>query len=306
MKKTEFRMENWDKRGRYEFGVGVGYYFGGFRRSMRGGVLTEVPVPPEKQIGVFLDLLRLLSRIVDEDGTEAPFLVVSDCSPIEVDSDLIMDAIGDHPKLFTRLPKNLGCGGKDNVLQKVLGDRCDYVLRVDADVRLDDFSLEDLRTGFKKLPDAWAITSCITYYARLAAASLPPDQRWFASANIADLVAFRSSIFSYSGYSDPDIRNDPDAEQRLRMLGGYGMKCYTDRKITGKAPPTGGNATAAGRVKIGEHIAKTRPFIRVVFPKNEGTPRLVLNKSTAHTANGFIIPAHPYAKRIAAAAWENS
>lgn len=295
-------LENWDHEGEYEFGFGIGYYFSGKRHVVKNGETIVKDHKPQKQIRLYEELLAFMVEVAKKNGGGYPFFVIDDCSPVVPEPDRVIDIVGDQPLLYVRLPKNVGCGGKENLLQRVLGERCKYILRFDCDIKLDKLSLKSIRKAFKKYKDAWAITSCITYFARLHAATLPDKQRYFAGSNIADFVAMRSSIFNKVGYSDPKCRRNNDGDLRLRIAAQTGMKCYVDRRITGKAPPSGSGNTYERSVKSARHVETTRPFIRVSYPTN-GHPRFMLNKKKKETAEGFFVPPMPFADKLANAVW---
>jgi hypothetical protein len=249
------------------------------------------------------DTTAFLAEKLKDSGSEAPFVILDDASPERMDVDRLVEITKPFPFFYMRLPKNMGCGGKENILQYVLSQRSDYVLRWDSDIRLDGLSLENIAADFESMNDAWAITSCITYFARLEASQLPEEQNHFSGSNIADFVAYRSSAFEHIGYSDPELRVNEDGDLRLRALAKRGWKCYVDKRITGKAIPSGAGTPGGSRNKIGEYIAKTRPFIKVSYPKS-GQFRIRLDKAAADTAKDFMIEPHPYAKKIAQALWK--
>ncbi len=297
-------LKNWNPKGIYEYGFGIGYYFAGERRIMKNGKMIIKPHNPAKQIRIFEELLEFMVDTSKDNGGDLPFFVLDDCSPVKPNPDRVVDIIGKEPLLYVHLTKNVGSGGKDNIIQKVLGDRCKYVLRFDSDICLDKLNLSELSNAFEKYKNAWAITSCITYFARMTASTLPDNQRYFASSNIADFVAFRSSIFEDSGYSDPKCRRNHDGDQRLRMEATKGMKCYVDREITGKATPSGSGNTTKSSIKAARYVEITRPFIRVSYPKS-GHPRFSLNKKKLHTAKNFYIEPMPFAEKLSKAVWDD-
>jgi len=297
-------MANWDPEAEYQFGFGSGYFFAGKKmKKVRGGGVEEVPFNHEKQVKTFEELLEHLASVATKQRDGLPFLIIDDCSPMSLDPERLESIVAPNPLLWFRPSKNLGVGGKENIIQAVLGERCEFVAKFDADIKLDPFKLDDLVKGFKKHEDAWAITSCITYFARLEAASLPEKQRWFSGSNIADFVVYRSSIFDDIGYTDPAVRYNEDGEYRLRALAALGMKCYVDKELTGKASPSGAGASWEARLESGRFVDKTRPFIKVIFPKDNGTPRLTLDKKRVAEAKGFTIPPSPVANLLASRVW---
>jgi len=296
-------MENWDSKAHYEFGIGCGYYFSGLRTVMRKGEMAEIPIAPEKQTAVFKETLAQFSDLAQAEGG-LPFLIIDDCSPVSLPIEELKEIVGDNPLLFIRPPRNLGTAGKENLIQRVLSERCKYVVRFDADVKFDPFTLDYFRDAFAELPDAWAITPCITYFARLDASNLPEDQRYFSGSNIADLAVMDSAIFDEIGYADPKVKWNEDGEYRLRAKAITGKLCYVDKEMTGTAKPTGGGGKPLEfRAKAGRYIDKTRPFIKVVYPKGK-TPRLMLDKKRLDEVKEFYIPAHPIAERLANRVWD--
>lgn len=293
--------ENWDPKGRYEFGIAAGYFFAGRRNVMRKGVMTEIPVKHEKQLGIFKDTLAQFVELADGEGG-LPFFIVDDGSPVSPSIDELKEIIGDNPFLFVRFPRNLGVSTKENVVQRVLKERCDYVLRFDADVSFDPFDLDYFRDGFKANPDAWSITPCITYFARLDASQLPEKQRYFTGSNSADFLAYDSRIFDEIGYSEWKIRYNNDGDLRIRAKA-VGKFCYVDKHFTGKAQPSGGGTALEQRLKDSRYLEKTRPFIKAVYPKGKPA-RLMLDKKKVHLAKGFRVPAHPIGEKIAKAVWK--
>jgi hypothetical protein len=296
-------LKNWDFEGINEFGFGIGYYFSGKRFTAKDGKTVITDHKPQKQIQLYEELLDFMVDISKKNGGGHPFFVINDCSPIVPNPDRVEEIVSDNPLLYVRLPKNVGCGGKENILQRVLGERCKYILRFDCDIRLDGLSLKEIKKAFVKIKDAWAITSCITYFARMYASTLPPDKRYFAGSNIADFVAMRSSIFDKVGYSDPKCWRNNDGDLRLRIAAATGMKCYVDREITGKAPPSGSGNTYERSLSSARHVETTRPFIRVSYP-SKGNPRFALNKKKLESAKGFYVPALPIADKLANAVWK--
>jgi hypothetical protein len=296
-------LKNWNPEGEYEYGFGIGYYFTKERTIMKDGEVITKPHNPSRQIRVFEELLQFMVNVSKENGGGFPFFVIDDCSPVKPEPDRVEEIVGDEPLLYVHLPKNVGCGGKENILQTVLGARCKYILRFDSDIRIDNLSLRELSKAFKKYKDAWAITSCITYFARVYAATLPEEQRYFAGSNIADFVAYRSSIFDKVGYFDPRCRRNSDGDMRLRIAAQLDMKCYVDRNITGKASPSGSGNTSDSTNKAARYVEVTRPFIRVSYP-SRGNPRFALNKKKKNMAKGFYIPPMPFAEKLSKAVWK--
>lgn len=296
-------LNNWEPEGFYDFGFGIGYYFSGERYVVKNGETIVKDHRPQKQIRLYEELLEFMVETSDKNGGNFPFVVINDCSPIIPEPDRAVDIVGNHPLLYIKLPENVGCGGKENILQRILGERCKYILRFDCDIKLDVLSLSSLKKAFEKLDNAWAITSCITYFARLQASTLPVNQRYFAGSNIADFVAMRSSIFKRVGYSDPLCRRNNDGDLRLRIAAATGMKCYVDTKITGKAPPSGSGNTYERSLASARHVETTRPFIRVSYPVN-GHPRFSLNKNKLEKAKDFYVPAMPIAEKLVKAIWK--
>jgi hypothetical protein len=295
-------MVRWDPKANYKFGFGCGYYLDGIRRVVSKGEFVERPVNVEKYQATMYNAVSFMVRCLAEAKETAPFFIIDDASPVKMDVERLIELTAPHPFLYLPLPENGGCGNKENIIQHVLSKRCQYVLRWDSDVTLDKLSLGDVEVAFKKMPDAWAITSCITYFARMDASRLPPGQHHFAGSNIADFVAYRSDAFKKIGYSDPDLRVNEDGDLRLRAIAKVGLKCYVDRRITGKAIPSGANVNVVDRAPIGEYIAKTRPFIRVVFPKR-GAFRLVHNEKATATAKHFYIGPSPLAEKLSEKVW---
>jgi hypothetical protein len=296
-------IENWDKKAKYTYGFGISYYFTGKRQIVKDGKTIIKECDSRKQINVFEELLQFMADTSDKYGGNHPFLVIDDCSPVKPIPDRVLEILGNRPVVYLRLPVNIGAGGKENIIQKVLSERCKYVLRFDSDIKLDNLSLPSIKKAFEELKDAWAITSCITYFARVYAATLLPEQRYFHGSNIADFVAMRSSVFKKVGYADPKLRKNMDGEMRLRLLSSLDMKCYTDREIKGKAIPSG----TGGNLKINNECARyvemTRPFIRVSYPKNCNA-RFMLNKKKKDLGKGFYVPALPFAEKLCKAIWE--
>ena len=297
-------LQRWDPNGRYKFGCGSGWYLDGTRRIYdRKGEYKEKPIDVDKYRRIMEETTEFMVSRLDEAGETAPFFIIDDHSPVELDMERLADIVDPHPFFGIRLPKNMGAGGKENILQHLLSRRVDYILRWDADVKLDTLDLGELEAAFEDMEDAFAITSCITYFARLDAST--HDKRYFAGSNIADFVAYRSEALERLGYSDPELRLNEDGDLRLRALAAHDWKCYTDREITGKAVPSGAGNASDDRSPIGEYIRDTRPFIKVVFPKN-GNFRLLLNKTRPDyidEAKDFYIGAHPIAKKLAEKLW---
>lgn len=251
---------------------------------------------------MFLNTLRDMVALIKKQAPGSPVFVIDDESPVSPDLDTIQDIVGDLPFLYFRLPQNLGCGGKENILQRVLSERCKYIVRYDADIRVENVKLKDIKRAFKELPDAWAITSCITYFARLEASKLSDDVRYFSGSNIADFLVMKSEALKEIGFSDPELRCNDDGDIRLRALAGRGWKCYVDKTIGGKAPPSGAGANLEVRTRMGKYVSETRPFIRVIFPPKK-SPRFTLDKKQAETAKDFYIPGHTYAEELAKRVW---
>jgi hypothetical protein len=300
---SETKLARWDAKASYKFGLGCGYYLNGVRRVVSKGAFVEIPVNVEKYRSLMYRTTEFMVDRLKEANETAPFVILDDQAPIRMDVERLIKITDPHPFLYVRLPVNMGVGGKENILQHVLQERCKYMLRWDADVAMEALSLPDIESAFHKLPDAWAITSCITYFARLEAASLPARQNLFAGSNIADFVAYRCSVFKELGYADPALRINEDGDMRLRALAKLNMQCYVDKRITGKAIPSGANMGAPSRVEVGEYIAKTRPFAKVVFPRN-GSFRLLLDKKKLDIAQDFYIGPHEYATKLAAVLWK--
>lgn len=296
-------IKNWDKKAHYTFGFGMAYYFSGKRQTVSYGKTIIKEHDSRKQIETFEKLLRFTNAISKKYSGKHPFLVIDDCSPIKPNPDRVLDLLGSHPVIYIHLPTNIGAGGKENIIQRVLSERCEYILRFDSDIALDDLSLPSIKEAFESIPDAWAITSCITYFARMYASSLPPWNRYFHGSNIADFVAMRSSVFKKVGYADPKLRKNMDGDMRLRLLAALDMKCYTDRKITGKAMPSGAGGNAESNIECARYVEETRPFIKVSYPKSTN-PRFRLNKKEKDSAKEFYIPALPFADKLAKAVWE--
>jgi len=260
----------------------MGYFFDGIRRTAGSATVEGKPLNAEKRFKIMEATLGAMLEEAKSASLDVPFVIVDDCSPTSFPADRFEELLRDRPFAYVRLLENKGAGGKENVLQRVLGVRCQYVLRCDDDVLLNRFRYEEIAQGFEELKDAWAITSCITLYARMDAASLPESQRYFRSGSIADFVAMRSSVFGAVGYSDPALRSNEDGDLRLRCLAVIGASCYVDRRLTGKAMPSGAGASLGvsgyeQKLKMGRYVEETRPFIKVVYPKGK-TPRFTLNK----------------------------
>jgi len=157
-------LRNWDVEGHYEFGFGCGFYFSGKRQITKKGVTTAVPYNHEKQIKTFEETLAKMAASAKAEGG-CPFIIVDDASPVEVEPERIAEIVGENPMLYLRVDENVGVGGKENILQRALVDRCKYVLKFDVDVQFDSMPLDKIRKGFKTLADAWTITTCIAYFA---------------------------------------------------------------------------------------------------------------------------------------------
>jgi hypothetical protein len=76
-----------------------------------------------------------------------------------------------------------------------------------------------------------------------------------------------------------------------------------DKRITGKSIPSGAGTPGESRHKIGDYIAKTRPFIRVSYLKS-GHFRIQLNPSEVESAKDFTVEPHPHAVKIAQSLWK--
>ena len=300
---SDTKLVRWDPKGTYKYGIGCGWYLNGMRRVVSKGAFVEKPLNVERYRNIVCDTAEFLVEKLKDANETAPFVILDDQSPVKMDIERMIKITDPHPFLYVKLPSNMGAGGKENILQHILQQRCEYVVRWDADVKLDAPSFQELEASFKKLPDAFAITSCITYFARLEASLLPARQNHFSGSNIADFVAYRSSAFKELGYSDPMLRINEDGDLRLRALAKMDMRCYVDKRISGKATPSGANTGQDARVEVGNYIAKTRPFIKVVFPRN-GSFRLTLNKKDSESAKDFHIGPHPYAEKLALALWK--
>lgn len=299
---TKIYMNNWDHDAKYEFGFGVGFHFSGKRHAMKKGVMTVTETNNAKDIVKFEGALAEMVTLSRDQGGNGPIFIVDDASPVSPDSGRLQEIIGDLPFLFFRLPRNLGCGGKENILQRVLSERCEYVVRYDADIHVENVNLEEVKQAFVDMPDAWAITSCITYFARLYASQLSEDVRYFSGSNIADFLVTKSSVYGEIGFSDPKLRTNDDGDLRLRALAAKGWKCYVDRTIGGKAAPSGAGADLSVRTELAQYVSDTRPFIKVIFPPGK-TPRFTLNKKQTETAKGFTIPGHPFAEKLVEKVW---
>lgn len=298
------RNGRWDPRAEHEFGFAVAYYFSGQRNVTRKREVVTVPVDPAVQTATFRETLRYFAERTRRDY---PFLIIDDGSPVRVKYKDLLRLVDPHPLLFVRFERNRGIGAGRNLLQRVLSERCEYVVRFDADVTFDGFTVDAIRQCFAENPDACGYTPCITYFARLAAAELPPDQRWFSGSNCADMIAWRAADLHEMGYADAELRWNVDGDQRLRALAALDKRIYVDRELGGKAPPSGGGGDHEMRVEMGRYIAETRPFIKVAFPKNRGTPRLLLNKKyvAEHGANGFRVGGDAMAEYVANVAWRD-
>jgi glycosyltransferase involved in cell wall biosynthesis len=302
--KSKVILRNWDHEAHYQFGLGMGFYFNGYRQVMRKGEMVKLEIPLDVRMAVTNETLEhLVAQLRRHAGKDAPIVIIDDCSPAPPEPERWADIAGDNPFLYFRLPKNLGCGGKENILQSILAPRCEFVARCDDDVTLDDFSFQDIVDGFNELDDAFAITSCITYFARVEASQLPEGQRYFSGSNMADFVIYKSSVFDEVGYSDPYLRMNEDGELRIRIHAALNKVIYVDKMIGGKATPTGGGNTLEGRIRMSKYVEATRPFVQVIYPK-KGVPRFRMNKKMAHEAKLFYVPAHEYATRMNAHLWK--
>lgn len=300
--KSKIVMRNWDPEARYRFGIGLGFYFNGKRVVVRKGETVTIDAPVEPRMRLFHDNVNHLLSEARNAQDATPLVIIDDQSPVEPDVEALAEIAGDNPFLYFRLPKNLGCGGKENILQRLLSERCEYVARCDDDVTLDPFDFDEVLAGLAGLDNAFAVTSCITYFARLDAANQPEDQRHFSGSNMADFVIYKSTVFDHVGYSDPMLRSNDDGELRLRIQGALDWRIFVDKMLTGKAPPSGAGAGLEKRRELGRYVQATRPFITVVFPK-EGTPRYRLNKKQAAEARLFYVPAHPWAQMMLPRIW---
>lgn len=302
MSKSKIILNDWDPDAHYRLGIGLGFYFDGKRRVVRKGetVIIEAPLAPRMEL--FQNNVRRLVEASRATGERVPVVIIDDHSPVEPDVDALAAIVAPNPFLYFRLPKNLGCGGKENILQSILAARCDFVARCDDDVTLEPFDFNDVLAAFDEIDDAFAVTSCITYFARLDASSQPEGVRHFSGSNMADFVIYRSSVFERVGYSDPVLRSNDDGELRLRIAGALDWRIYVDKTLTGKAVPSGAGAGLEKRRELGEYVKATRPYITVIFPK-EGTPRYRLNKKMADEAKMFYVPPHPYAQRLIPRIW---
>lgn len=312
---SELRLitRNWDPKAEYDFGIGFGYFFRGYRTwANLQGEWVRTPLGIESRIRNTFKTLRNLLDSARAYGKPSPVVIINDASPIPFPILNALRIVGDAPLLYAELPSNKGVGCKENIIQRILAERCKYIIRYDDDSLVYPFSFKQVKRAFRKdVPDAWAITSCITYFARMLSAKVPEETRYFTSANLADFAVFRSSIFGKVGYSDPKMRWNNDGDLRLRCLAFLDMNCYVDKKIIGRALPTGAGVDLNNRLKLAAYIQRTRPFIKVIFLNTTKTPRLALDRKAKEIIQSGVVkekvrfvPAHPWGEKIAEHVWK--
>jgi len=257
----------------YDCVVGCGYYFSGYRVDSHG-----VKKPERNVANNFTPMLRSLDSLrMDEKESKANWLyvIVNDLSPF--DSKEIWESVQKcNNYIYVWLDKNVGCGGKENIIQSISSRYSKRLFRFDADVNLTSTILP-LFEAFDNIHNL----ACATINAGFMGGMLTynqPNERYISTTQIGNAVIWNTETFEEVGFSNPNLRYFDDLDLVYKALHkGYESVMVTS--VTGKTRSSGcGGTMDFSKQKDSANIlVESNPLVTYHL-SSKGKPHIRYNK----------------------------
>ena len=268
----------------YDCVIGWGYYFSGVRVKSTG---EKKAINLEKQFYDILISMDSLRSDMHRTGSKWLFVLINDKSPY--DSPALLDSLRMFDSyVYVKLDENVGCGGKENILQSIGTYYAPRLFRIDADVRLLT-PIDPLFEAFHVFPKL----GCVTINAGFMGGMLSfnhPNAMYINTAQIGNAVMWDTGVLKEIGCSNPKLRyfDDLDLVYKAKYRG-YNSVMVTAVKGRTVSSGCGGTMDFTKQQECARLMEKTNPLISVRL-NAKGKPIIRYNKNYSTELFGNQIP----------------
>jgi hypothetical protein len=251
----------------YKVVVGAGFYYNNTKIKSDGKLVKTNSSTFFKNFHHTIDLLK-----EDPACENALFVLIDDCSPTKLDR---MVSWTDRPFIYIELEKNVGVGGKENILQYFAVNFAEYLFRIDNDVKLLD-SVQPCFDIFEKESSAGIVTINAGFCAYHLMKKCKKDYVQSGSA-IGNATLIPSRLFEKISYSMPQLRffEDIDLYSKFKY---QGYHSYMSKLTKGNTNSSGAGINFERRQEMADILTASNPLLQYHLNK-KGMPIFSMSKS---------------------------
>jgi hypothetical protein len=281
------KIESKILRSRYDCVVGCGYYFSGHRIDKNG---EEKPLNMDRVFAPLLKSLDQLRKDEKESGQHWLYILLNDCSPYD-SPELGMKLKQMDSYIYIQPDENVGCGGKENILQAIGKEFAPYLFRVDADVELTN-SILPLFHAMEVIPNLGAATINAGFMGGMITYA-NPGKLYVPTAQIGNAVIWKTAALNLIGLSNPRLRyfEDLDLVYKARHLG---INSVMVTSVIGKTVSSGCGGTMSFELQqeSAKLMVATNPLVSYSLNR-KGKPIIRYNKYYVPGMFGLVPIAEP-------------
>lgn len=279
---AEIIKRNFNPNKHYTYLIGVGYYINDL------GELKKYRRTIQRSLNI---LAKETREYYDSNNL---FVLIDDDGDFPIDLDGIEELEG-LPTIQITLDRNIGAGGKENILEYLATLSSELYFRFDSDVLLTTPILRPIHNFLKENDRISFVTINAGFMGSIYEKERKETGKSFIeTAQIGNAVGCWTELFNDIGYSDSLLYyfHDLDMVYKAKRLG-----LKSGMLMTTKGRTKSSRRTALINMKIGEaqYLHKVAPYLKISYLKKDNMPIIRYNPNKPSLFENRYNPPSPLA-----------